>query len=308
MKKKLLLFLISTLLFSLLLFATGCEEVDYLFAYLDDESAAKTTEQKDARTVEQTAGQTAAPQDTTEQATEPEPELEAEADLEYCKRAAVTAMTNYNAVDIFDNSGKIAQSKLHKYSDTSGDPQLYFMYVSSWGTWTAQSENGWRVETLKLKAYGGYQDEYRFNLDVSFDSENDVYTISNVYGFFKEAGKSSYVSMGECVSSHELFRIPVSFVSEDRNEAAVKALDHSGRMNETRARMAFENYVNSYCSNFGYAVKFNRYITHLQDYTGSWYFECIITVTNTAGAKEQMTASAYINVVTQAVEDFAIFD
>lgn len=304
MKNKSLLLLVFALLCCFLVIGTGCEILDEFDSVQTGETAKQTANQTEspARTTEPSTTQTTVPQTTEAPATE----KTVEADLEYCKRAAVTAMTNYNAIDIFDNSGKIVQSKLHKYSDTSGEPQLYFMYVTSWGTWTAQGENTWHVETMELKYYGGYQDDYRFNLDVSFDESNDIYIISNVYMFFKEAGKSSYEGVGGCISSHELFRIPSSFVSEDRSEAAVKALDHSGIMDETRARMAFENYLNSYFFYYGYSVKANRYITHLQDYTGSWYFVCEITVSYN-GAKEKMKASAYINVVTQAVEDFAVF-
>ena len=305
MKKSLLLLLVAALLFCFLLMGTGCEEFDDFAAFFNDETAARTEKQN---TPSATSKSQPSTQSATPQGTEGQPSNQTtQADPEYFKRAAVTAMTNYNAVDIFDNGGKVVQSKLHKYSDTSGEPELYFMYVTSWGTWTAQGENAWHVETMELKSYGGYQDDYRFNLDVRFDKSNDAYIVSNVYEFCREAGKSSFVSVGGCVSSHELFRVPSSFVTEDRNGTAVKALDHSGLMNETRGRMAFENYANSYFSYYGCKVKANRYITHLQDYTGSWYFVCEITVTYSNGSKEQMKASAYINVATQAVEEFEVF-
>ena len=132
---------------------------------------------------------------------------------EYVKRAAVTAMTNYNAVDIFDNGGKIVQSKLHKYSDTSGEPELYFMYVTSWGTWTAQGENAWHVETMELKSYGGYQDDFRFNLNIRFDESNDAYIVSNVYEFCREAGKSSFASVSRARSPPERTETVLNTVS-----------------------------------------------------------------------------------------------
>lgn len=198
-KKSLLILLVALLLLCYALLAMGSE---------DDESPAKTAEQKDTPTASQSAEQTAAPQVTTEQATEPEPE----ADLEYCKRAAVTAMTNYCAFD----------GKTHSYSDTSGDREYYYMFVTSWGTWTQTSNSTYHVKDMLLRTYGNEDGPtewdstaYKFTLDVTYNAANNTYKISKVYPAYKEKGDYSYTNMDYC-ASHSLFTVPFSLIEKDR--------------------------------------------------------------------------------------------
>lgn len=144
-------------------------------------------------------------------ATNPTPE---EA-LEYVKRAAVTAMTNWCAFD----------GKIHSYSDTSGDRCLYYMFVTSWGTWVQKGDNNYQVQNLQLRTYGkedgptGEYDwdsvAYKFTLDVNYDPSKKVYTISNVYGAYKEKGDTAYTNMKFCASD-KLFSVPFSLVEKDR--------------------------------------------------------------------------------------------
>lgn len=147
----------------------------------------------------------------TTAATNPTPEE----NLEYVKRAAVTAMTNWCAFD----------GKTHSYSDTSGDRCLYYMFVTSWGTWEQKGDNNFQVQNLQLRTYGkedgptGEYDwdsvAYKFTLDVKYDPSKKVYTISNVYGAYKEKGDTTYTNMKFCASD-KLFSVPFSLVEKGR--------------------------------------------------------------------------------------------
>ena len=214
MRKSHLFVLISALVLCLLFLCTGCEIFDDLDSIFLDETAAETADQTDAQTKshtqseEQSTTQNTAPQRTEASATE-EPAV---ADLEYCKRAAVTAMTNYNAFD----------ERIHTYSDTSGDREYYYMFVTSWGTWTQTNSSTYHVKDLILRNYGkedGPTDwdstSYKFTLEVTYNATNNSYIISKVYSAYKEKGDYSYTNMPYC-ESHSLFTVPYSLIEKDR--------------------------------------------------------------------------------------------
>ena len=207
MKKLLLFVLVFALLAGYALMAMGSEESE------NNSSSTKTEEATGA-------GKTKLSNDTTNfgettelntQQIQPSAER-----LEYSKRAAVTAMTNYCAFD----------GKIHSYSDKSGDLPLYYMFVISWGSWTLNGDGSYHVTDLQTRTYGRedgstgeYSDwesiAYKFSLDVKYDPKENVYTISHVYSAYKEKGDASFTSM-PYIDSHELFSIPFSLVEKDR--------------------------------------------------------------------------------------------
>ena len=206
--------LVSALIICFLFLCTGCEILDDLDTILGDETTVKTTVQianqttSPAQPSEQTTASSTAPQ-TTETTASVET---AEADLEYCKRAAVTAMTNYNAFD----------ERVHTYSDTSGDREYYYMFVTSWGTWTQTDISSYHVKDLLLRTYGKEDGPtewestaYKFTLDVTFNAANNTYTISKVYPAYKEKDDYTYTNMDYC-ASHSLFTVPFSLIERDR--------------------------------------------------------------------------------------------
>ncbi len=122
--------------------------------------------------------------------TEPEPEIYPQEDA---FRAAVVAITNALATDVFTSDGsRHDTSKYHSYSDTSA----FYMSVLAKGTWTEKNSNTWHVEGLRLQP-DGYDTVYntpinfdtvaKVSLDVTFDGNN--YIISNISGMYAIPGK-----------------------------------------------------------------------------------------------------------------------
>lgn len=210
MKNSRLFALISALVLCFLFLFAGCELLDGLDTFLGEETTAQAADQTPPATqpAEPSSTQSIVPQTTEASASEET----AEANLEYCKRAAVTAMTNYNAFD----------ERIHTYSDTSGDREYYYMFVTSWGTWTKTNSSTYHVKDLLLRNYGkedGPTDwdstAYKFSLDVTYNAANNSYIISKVYSAYKEKGDYSYTNMPYC-ESHSLFTVPFSLIEKDR--------------------------------------------------------------------------------------------
>lgn len=103
-----------------------------------------------------------------------ESEFEVSFSKEYAKRAAVVAMTNAQATDVFTADGsKYDPSKFHSYDDVSG----FYMSVYEDGSWVAKDATTWHVDGLTLDI-AGYDTYVKASLDVTFDGKN--YIISNV--------------------------------------------------------------------------------------------------------------------------------
>lgn len=93
---------------------------------------------------------------------------------ENAKRAAVVALTNCQATDVFNADGyTYNEFKFHSYSDISG----FYLTIIDVGNWKAIDEHTWHVEDLKcmMSGTGTY---LKASLDVSFDGTN--YVVSNV--------------------------------------------------------------------------------------------------------------------------------
>ena len=97
---------------------------------------------------------------------------------EKANRAAITALTNYFATDIYDGKGELDYDKIHSYADTYEDRSKYLIYDRESGIWSPKNSNTWHAETLELEFASG-----KFmvvTLDVTYDSTNDLYVISNI--------------------------------------------------------------------------------------------------------------------------------
>ncbi|MBR3358716.1 MAG: PASTA domain-containing protein [Solobacterium sp.] len=103
-------------------------------------------------------------------------EREASFSKESAKRAAVTALTNYFASDVYDSDGNVDPSKFHTYADTSGNTDDYYLRVLDGGTWTVINDNRIHCDGLRLK--NSWDTIFLFDLDVTYDGT--VYTIAKV--------------------------------------------------------------------------------------------------------------------------------
>lgn len=111
--------------------------------------------------------------------------LEASFPVENAKRAAVVAITNALATDVFaaDNN-TVDPTKYHSYADLSG----YYMIVTSWGTWSAEDDAIWHVDGLEMHP-NGYDTVACASLAVAYDGNS--YVVGNVSGPFGKANDLS---------------------------------------------------------------------------------------------------------------------
>lgn len=146
--------------------------------------------------------------------------LESTFPIENAKRAAVVAITNSFATDVFKADRQTYDvSKFHSYADTSGKVESYFFNVTSWGTWSVIDEKTWHVDSLILKNILGTV--ANGSLDVKYDGKK--YIVSNEKGTF---GKDLDLSEIEKEKNASLFlAISPELIKNDRNQTEVNALD-----------------------------------------------------------------------------------
>ncbi|MDD3269679.1 MAG: hypothetical protein PHX14_10185 [Syntrophomonadaceae bacterium] len=215
--------------------------------------------------------------------------LEVTFPVENAKRSAVVAITNGLAADVFAKDGNTYDvSKFHSYADTSGNVKDYFMKVKSWGTWSAKNEQTWRVDSLILEHI--YSTVANAALDVTFDGTN--YMISNITGTFGHMDLSD-IGSGSKVP---YLTVPAKLIKNDRIQADVDALDHSGDLEKYAARMAFENH-GKYLYPYGFECHWildliNEEQSHVD---GSWFFKVGVTITNQYGTKRDAIAEGTIS-------------
>lgn len=103
-------------------------------------------------------------------ASEAENALEEVFPQEDARRAAIVAMTNAQATDVFTEDGSDYDPvKFHSYADTDG----FHLTVHEDGSWSAKDEKTWHVEDLKLKL-SDHDTYMKVTMDVSFDGENYI--------------------------------------------------------------------------------------------------------------------------------------
>lgn len=138
--------------------------------------------------------------------------LESTFPVENAKRAAVVAITNAIANDVFKKDGDTYDtSKFHSYADDSGNFYNYYVSANSWGTWTVKDEKSWHIDSLELEHALG--NVYKLNLDVKFDGTN--YLVSNVKGTY---GRYENVQdINRRVSENDVYlKIPTNLIKTDR--------------------------------------------------------------------------------------------
>lgn len=161
--------------------------------------------------VEQDSGNEESASEATEEVETPaEVTLEASFPVENAKRAAVVAITNALATDVFavDNN-TVDPTKYHSYADLSG----YYMIVTSWGTWYAKDDATWHVDGLEM-----HPNEYNtiacVSLDVTYDGNN--YVVSNVSGPY---GKANDLSDIETFSYADTYlTVTSSLIADGRSD------------------------------------------------------------------------------------------
>lgn len=154
------------------------------------------------------------------------PVPEASFSSESAKRAAVTALTNYFAMDVFDSTGnEVDPSKIHSYADTSGNTDDYYLHILSAGKWSVKDTEIRHCEGLTLKNSWGT--EFKFNLDVSFDGS--VYTISNVI----DAKGTNASNTQVYPDSDPSYTVTPEMIAEDRTDgpAAYADIPTDGNIN-----------------------------------------------------------------------------
>jgi hypothetical protein len=240
-----------------------------------------------------------------------EEQLETVFPKELAKRAAVVAFTNYYALDVFSEDGNnFDASKFHSYADASGDASKYFWYVKSEGTWSAKNENTWHVEHLFLQLYAMSDSIVNVSLDVSYDGNE--YIVSNLVGkapSYDDANDvySNISVLEDSSDTAQFFIIPLELIKDDRIPSEVDALDHSKELRVEQAHKAFE-YIGNALYPYGFKCHwYSGLIASWQSYDGSWFFKVEVTITNQYGASKKMTAEAYINNVTESVENFIVY-
>ncbi|MDO8950928.1 MAG: hypothetical protein Q8S43_04735 [Actinomycetota bacterium] len=225
--------------------------------------------------------------------------LESKFPIEKAKRAAVVALTNATAADVFKSDGNSYDvSKFHSYADTSRNADDYFWDVRAWGTWSAKDERTWHVESLLLKHRLGQE------IDVALDVrlEGTSYLVSNVKG---TRGKPGY--MEELyVEDGPFWSVPAKLVKDNRKQSSVDALDHSSDLDKFAARTAFEGFGKSeYPYGFKCAWSLGL-INEEQRSDGSWFFKVDAKITNQYGTARSAVAEGVVSGTTASptVRDF----
>ena len=155
------------------------------------------------------------------------------------------------------------------------------------------------MDDLVLKS-NGFGNLKRVSLDVNYNGAD--YIISNVLDTngTNDSNTTSYEEQCLCYSVTE------NLIENDRIQSEVDALDHSKELRVEQAIKALEIY-GGYL--FPYRFECHWYtglITREQTYDGYWFIKVNVTITNQYGAERKAIAQAYINNVTEAVEDFAV--
>ncbi len=158
--------------------------------FASDEAETSASDKPETIAADTTAETEFTIESTTDAETDTTPEIYPQKDA---FRAAVVAITNSLATDVFTNDGSRHDvSKYHSFSDTSA----FYMSVLSQGTWTEKNNNTWHVDGLRLQPDGydvvfntpiNFYTIAKVSLDVTFDGSN--YIISNISGIYAIPGK-----------------------------------------------------------------------------------------------------------------------
>lgn len=208
--------------------------------------------------------------------------------VENARRAAVVALTNGYATDVFTEDGDYYDPvKLHTYADLSG----YYMTVLNEGIWTAKSENTWHVEGLILED-SLFKNKTNAALDITFDGTN--YIASNLKGIF---GTNNDLASLETEPDHfknNYLVVKPEMIADDREKTSQNEEENIGIYFYHKA---FEEYGTSYFP-YGFECDWKKGRIAEEKYSdGSYYFKVKVTVTNAYNAKRKTVASGNVKYV-----------
>ncbi|MBR4346286.1 MAG: PASTA domain-containing protein [Oscillospiraceae bacterium] len=216
------------------------------------------------------------------------------------KRAAVVAITNYCAMDVFtDDYSDYDPAKFHSYADTSGNLEDYYQYVESWGEWKTVSANHWHVDGLNLKPYNpDWMEKRIIDLDVTFDGIN--YIISDVKDGDKE--KNSWAL--QAYDSFIGYTVTPDLVAEKREEDP-EEIDHRDDLSLEDAQKKFDSYGKSQYP-YGFKSHWNTDLRSCEQSKrdGSWFLKVGVTITNEYGTEMDTVAESTVTV--NGVEKFYV--
>lgn len=137
-------------------------------------------------------------------------------------RAAVVAMTNAQATDVFTDDGMAYDpARFHSYADTSG----FYMTVDSAGSWSAKEEGVWHVDglLLKIEDAGTY---LKASMDVMFDGTNYIVSgVTKIIGSLDAIDSGDEATLNietlEPSDSSPFLTVSPSLVEEDRAAAGL---------------------------------------------------------------------------------------
>ena len=217
-------------------------------------------------------------------------ELEKVFPSEYAKRAAVTAITNYFAEDVWLNDNEKDPTKFHTYSDTLNHPENYYFYITNEGTYSYLDDTTWHINKLKVKSYG-YYTEHCISMDVKLD--NSVYCTLNWIDSrdVKPEQKITYGYKFDPASN-----VSFDLIKDDRNKSDEDAIDYSGRLSISDAY----NYLELYLAfNYpAYTATVHKIIgvhNQWQKWDGSWYIDVDVTLKDSSNNKISCRVQCEVN-------------
>ena len=111
----------------------------------------------------------------------PEKILDEKFPKEMAYRAIVTAITNYYALDVLTKD-EVDVKKFHSYSDKSGKKADYYLTVKSDGIWTANDDETWHVNGIKLYK-AGFDSTFEVTADIrQTESGYEIYNVIDAHG------------------------------------------------------------------------------------------------------------------------------
>ncbi len=240
--------------------------------------------------------------------------LEENFPVEYAKRAAVVAITNGYALDVFTADGNSYDtSKFHSYSEASGNLKDYFIEVIDWGKWSAKDDDTWHVVGLRLEFFSSGA-EGEASLDVT--KVGAEYQVTNISGKKANPGalEGYHMEMSDLntdLNSNygSFLTVPESLILEDRDDDEVAATDKSGILEDQTARRAVDSYGNNEYP-YGFKAHWIKGLYNAEQTSdGKWIYKVDITVTNAFGEEVKGILDVTVGGTTNSpeVEDFIAY-
>jgi hypothetical protein len=221
---------------------------------------------------------------------------------EAAKRAAVTSITNYFAMDVLDSTGDyVDKTKFHNYSDTSNHPENYYMFLIDKGTYSYKSNDTWFIREIKLRSYK-FNTEHVINMCVTFDGTK--YITSNWIDA-RDVRPGLKVTYNPSAAAYEV--LP-SMIVNDRSQTAEDALDHSSELLSGTAYRLLQEYLVQIT---GCKVNVKEFLGNYgsyQKWDGSWFVDVACDFKTNAGGKytKRIQAVIYVNKTVEIIATYNI--